>query len=62
MTEEQQLAFEKHCKGGKSNIKNCYACATQRYRCDEHTDWEEYFAVNSISWEDYAPRKEEMEE
>ena len=45
---------------GKSSKNDCYACATQRYNCDEHTDWEEY--QNGKSWEDEAPRKEEFED
>ena len=52
MTDEEQLAFEKHCKSSINSKEECYACATQRYRCDEHTDWAEYHSVEGISWED----------
>ena len=36
MSEIEQDAFEEHCKDNE-----CYACATQRYRC-EHDDNDDY--------------------
>ena len=36
MSNEEQEAFEEHCKSNE-----CYACATQRDKC-EHDDSEDY--------------------
>ena len=55
LTEEEYDAWLEYM------TSQCYACATQRDKC-EHDDinWEEY--QKGKSWEDEAPRKEEFED